>query len=60
MKIYEVEFANRLAYDNWITSKKDSIVILSQSDLLNEFGYEASARLERPKIKVTYIDFLED
>lgn len=60
MKIHEVVFPNKEAYYLWIQKKGSEIAIISQSDLWNEFGYEASARLERPKIVVKYIDFKED
>lgn len=59
MIIKEIEFSTRLAFDLWITSKKDSIVVLDQSDIVNTFGYEASSRLTLPTIKVKYIE-LED
>lgn len=58
--IREAEFDSRLSYTLWLQKRKDEITILSESGLYNDFFYEASARLETPKIKVTYVDFLED
>lgn len=60
MKIHEISFSNKHAYYSWLRENEHEVAILYQSDLWKEFGYEASARLERPEIKVKYIDFMED
>lgn len=60
MNIKEAEFDSRLAYTLWLQERKDDVTVLSQTGIYNDFGYEASARLEKPKIKITYIDFLEE
>lgn len=60
MEIHEIVFTSKAAYQLWIKERRNEIAILFQSDLWNEFGYEASARLDRPDIIVRYIDFYED
>jgi len=60
MMINEITFTSRQAYELWIKKRGNEIAIIYQSDLWNEFGYEASARLDRPDIVVRYIDFTED
>lgn len=60
MMINEITFTSRQAYELWIKERGKEVAIISQSDLWNEFGYEASARLDRPDIIVRYIDFTED
>ena len=60
MTIHEITFTSRQAYQLWVKERGNEVAIIYQSDLWNEFGYEASARLDRPDIVVRYISFEED
>ena len=60
MTIHEITFTSRQAYQLWVKERGSKVAIVYQSDLWNEFGYEASARLNRPDIVVRYISFEED
>lgn len=57
--IKEISFPDKYAYHMWLKENKSEVVVLEQSDILNEFGYEASSRLDRPRIFIKYIDFRE-
>ena len=60
MLVREIQFDSKLAYHLWLQAKGNNVTVVYQSDLINDFGYETSLRLERPKIIIRYVDLNED
>ena len=58
--IREINFENKLAYHLWLQKNGTNITVVYQSDIITDFGYETSLRLERPRIIVRYVDFREE
>jgi len=52
------EFSSQLALDIWKELYDVSIVSIYYPE--DTFSYEVSARLPKPKIKVSYIEFFPD
>lgn len=55
MVIKEASFPSMLALEAWKQGKM--VNILSHTEVLQEWAYPTSARLSRPKIKVTYMEW---
>lgn len=51
------EFTSGIAFDIWKKLNEPHVSILNVQYPTDTFAYEVSARLPRPKIKVTYLKF---
>ena len=51
------EFVSNLALDIWKQLNDPYVAVLHVHYPSDTFSYEVSARLPRPKIKVTYLEF---
>lgn len=52
----KADFGSLLAANTWISMKGNSIHVLGFENVLDDWGYPASARLKRPRVVVIYLE----
>lgn len=57
MVVREACFPNAIAMNTWIGLNEGFIQVLETNGVVDEWTYETSARLQRPRIVVKYLDY---